>query len=250
MANKKDLANGLIGTALTSAATTLVLQAGYGNSMPAVPFFLTITPAGQLSTRGNSEIVRVTARNGDTLTIERAQKGTAARAFSIGDVVSNSIYTDEKWTSDNIDWATFAQLAIDNTTTSNHATNRTTKTASTNETPVYQAQTKTITNSTGKRVTVNFTLAAMGQKTSGGNTQIWQEFNGARVSPTLYFDVLNTWLAFATTFSYTFEPGQSVTTRIAVGGDASGGLADNNTVDLGNGWPPRLVGAVAFVEDV
>ena len=92
MANQKDLANGLIGTALTSVATTLVLQAGYGGSMPAVPFFLTITPAGQLSTRGNSEIVRVTARTGDTLTIERAQKGTTSRAFSIGDIVSNSIY--------------------------------------------------------------------------------------------------------------------------------------------------------------
>ena len=94
MANQKDLANGLIGTALTSVATTLVLQAGYGGSMPAVPFFLTITPAGQLSTMGNSEIVRVTARTGDTLTIERAQKGTASRAFSIGDIVSNSIYDD------------------------------------------------------------------------------------------------------------------------------------------------------------
>ena len=94
MANQKDLANGLIGTALTSVATTLVLQAGYGDSMPAVPFFLTITPAGQLSTMGNSEIVRVTARTGDTLTIERAQKGTTYRAFSIGDIVSNSIYAD------------------------------------------------------------------------------------------------------------------------------------------------------------
>ena len=94
MANQKDLANGLIGTALTSAATTLVLQAGYGDSMPAVPFFLTITPAGQLSTRGNSEIVNVTARTGDTLTIQRAQKGTTARAFSIGDIVSNSIYAE------------------------------------------------------------------------------------------------------------------------------------------------------------
>ena len=107
MANQKDLANGLIGTALTSVATTLVLQAGYGGSMPAVPFFLTLTPAGQLSTRGNSEIVNVTARTGDTLTIERAQKGTTARAFSVGDVVSNSLYTDEKWGQDNIDTTSF-----------------------------------------------------------------------------------------------------------------------------------------------
>ncbi len=103
MANQKDLANGLIGTTLTSEATTLVLQAGYGDSMPAVPFFLTITPAGQLSTRGNSEIVNVTARTGDTLTIERAQKGTAARAFSIGDIVSNSIYAEGSFDSLDVD---------------------------------------------------------------------------------------------------------------------------------------------------
>ena len=103
MANQKDLANGLIGTALTSVATTLVLQAGYGASMPTVPFFLTLTPVGQLSTRGNSEIVRVTARNGDTLTIERAQKGTAAKAFSVGDIVSNSIYAEGSFDSLDVD---------------------------------------------------------------------------------------------------------------------------------------------------
>lgn len=94
MANNKDLANGLVGAALTSAATTLVLQAGYGDSMPTAPFFLTITPAGQLSTKGNSEIVNVIARTGDTLTIERAKKGTTAKPFSVGDVVSNGIYVD------------------------------------------------------------------------------------------------------------------------------------------------------------
>ena len=95
MANKKDLATGLIGTALTTSATTLVLQSGYGAGMPSAPFFLTLTPAGQLSTLGNSEIVSVTARTGDSLTIVRAQKSTTARAFAVGDVVANGVYTQD-----------------------------------------------------------------------------------------------------------------------------------------------------------
>jgi len=95
MANKKDLATGLIGTALTSSATTLVLQTGYGAGMPATPFFLTLTPVGQLSTLGNSEIVSVTARSTDTLTIVRAQKGTTAKAFAVGDIVANGVYVDD-----------------------------------------------------------------------------------------------------------------------------------------------------------
>ena len=96
MANKKDLATGLIGTALTTSATTLVLQSGYGAGMPSVPFFLTLTPAGQLSTLGNSEIVSVTARTGDSLTIVRAQKSTTARAFAVGDVVANAVYAEDQ----------------------------------------------------------------------------------------------------------------------------------------------------------
>lgn len=95
MAYKKDLATGLIASSLSKTATTLVLQSGYGAAMPPVPFFLTLTPAGQLSTLGNSEIVRVVARSGDTLTINRAQKGTAAKAFSTGDIAANGVYTSD-----------------------------------------------------------------------------------------------------------------------------------------------------------
>jgi len=96
MANKKDLATGLIGTALTTSATTLVLQTGYGAAMPATPFFMTLTPAGQLSTLGNSEIVSVTARSTDTLTIVRAQKGTSAKAFAVGDIAGNGVYVGDE----------------------------------------------------------------------------------------------------------------------------------------------------------
>lgn len=77
-------------TASTSA-TSIPLQAGYGTTMPAVPFFMTFTPPGQLSTQGNSEIVLVSAVTTDTLTVVRAQKGTTAKSIGTGWICSASI---------------------------------------------------------------------------------------------------------------------------------------------------------------
>ena len=96
MAYKKDLATGLIGRAIDTKATSLVLQSGYGASMPKVPFYLTLTPATQLSTQGNSEIVLVTGRTSDTLTITRAQKNTTAKSFAVGDIVAAGSYADDE----------------------------------------------------------------------------------------------------------------------------------------------------------
>lgn len=96
MAYKKDLATGLIGRAIDTKATSLVLQSGYGASMPTVPFYLTLTPATQLSTQGNSEIVLVTGRTSDTLTITRAQKKTTAKSFAVGDIVAAGSYADDE----------------------------------------------------------------------------------------------------------------------------------------------------------
>lgn len=96
MAYKKDLATGLIGRAIDTKATSLVLQSGYGASMPNVPFYLTLTPATQLSTQGNSEIVLVTGRTSDTLTITRAQKNTTAKSFAVGDIVAAGSYADDE----------------------------------------------------------------------------------------------------------------------------------------------------------
>jgi len=96
MANIKNLANGIILTPPSgTSGTTLVLESGYGAIMPATPFFLTCTPPGQLSTMGNSEIIQVTARSTDTLTIVRAQKSSTARTMSAGWVVGNGVYAED-----------------------------------------------------------------------------------------------------------------------------------------------------------
>jgi hypothetical protein len=76
-----------LGASLTNAATTLTVSTGHGDRFPAVVapnfFMLTLQDASN-----NIEIVRVTARTAgaDSMTIVRAQEGTTARAWSIGDV--------------------------------------------------------------------------------------------------------------------------------------------------------------------
>jgi hypothetical protein len=85
-----------------TSGTSLVVSSGDGAKFPAVPFNATIspTPAGlsQVQIANNSEIVRVTARSTDTLTITRAQEGTSARTVVVGDVVvvasTVKIFTD------------------------------------------------------------------------------------------------------------------------------------------------------------
>lgn len=71
-----------------SSGTSLVLAAGGAALMPAAPFDLTIRPAGSMATPANAEVARCTNVNvgTDTLTITRAQYGTAARTVLTGDV--------------------------------------------------------------------------------------------------------------------------------------------------------------------
>lgn len=73
----------LAGT-LAQADTQIILMPGEGAMFPALDpgdFF----PATLVNASGNYEIVRATARSNDTLTVLRAQEGTAALAFSAGD---------------------------------------------------------------------------------------------------------------------------------------------------------------------
>lgn len=71
---------------ITSGATSLSVGSGHGARFPTLSggdyTFITLT-----NTAGDVEIVKVTARSSDTMTIERAQDGTTARAWSAGDRV-------------------------------------------------------------------------------------------------------------------------------------------------------------------
>jgi len=75
---------GTLNAGITSSSTTIVLQAGEGARFPTLSagdyFYATL-----IDTSNNLEIVKVTARSTDTMTVVRAQDNTTARAFSTND---------------------------------------------------------------------------------------------------------------------------------------------------------------------
>lgn len=89
----KNFAYSTVATAPSPAlsGTSLVVAAGEGALFPAVPFNMTIWPVDEAPLSTNAEIVRVTNISTDTLTITRAQEGTAARTVVVGDQVANTI---------------------------------------------------------------------------------------------------------------------------------------------------------------
>jgi len=74
-----------------TSGTSLVVAAGHGVRFPAVPFQLSIWPAGGTPTPTTAEIVTVTLVSTDTLTIVRAQENTVARSVVVGDQVAATI---------------------------------------------------------------------------------------------------------------------------------------------------------------
>lgn len=89
----KNFPYSTVATAPSPADTgvTLVLAAGGGALMPAVPFNAVIWPVSVQPLASNAEIVRVTAISTDTLTITRIQEGTSARTIGIGDQFAAAI---------------------------------------------------------------------------------------------------------------------------------------------------------------
>jgi hypothetical protein len=89
----KNFAISRVATAPSPAAsgTTLVVEAGDGTLFPdpsaSGDYNVVIYPNGEQPSSTNAEIVRVTGRSTDTLTITREQESTSARTVVEGDVV-------------------------------------------------------------------------------------------------------------------------------------------------------------------
>lgn len=82
-------ATSTLASGILSGATSLTVATGDGAKFPATSggTFLATLYQTSAGTEINHEIVNVTARTGDVLTITRAQEGTTARAFNTGDPV-------------------------------------------------------------------------------------------------------------------------------------------------------------------
>jgi len=108
----RNNATGTLAASILSSATTIVLSSTQGALFPTLSagqyFYGTL-----FNTAGSYEIVKVTARAGDNLTVIRAQEGTTALAFSAGDGFA------QRLTSASLN--NFSQLDADNTFTGTNA---------------------------------------------------------------------------------------------------------------------------------
>jgi hypothetical protein len=79
----KNNAYSTLASTITDVATSISLAAGTGSRFPVISggdyFYATL-----IDTSNNLEVVKVTARSTDTLTVVRAQDGTTARSYSSG----------------------------------------------------------------------------------------------------------------------------------------------------------------------
>lgn len=84
----KNNAYSTLAAGISSGALSITVQSGHGDRFPVISgadyTLITFEDSG-----GNREVVKVTARSAasDVMTIVRAQEGTTARAWNIGDVV-------------------------------------------------------------------------------------------------------------------------------------------------------------------
>lgn len=97
-------AQSTLASSVSSSATTLPLATGTGASFPSPSggdfFRMTLTQPGIES---SWEIVRVTARSGDSVTVVRAQEGTSAASWAAGSKAELRLTAGAQWSLSNID---------------------------------------------------------------------------------------------------------------------------------------------------
>ncbi len=115
--NFKNLALGYVATAPSPATTgtSLVLGSGEGARFPQPStdgnFYVTAMPPGENPNVSNSEILQVTARSTDTLTIVREQGDTTAKTIEAGWIILQSIYKENILDDDTMATASATTLA-------------------------------------------------------------------------------------------------------------------------------------------
>jgi len=86
----KNNAESTLATAISASDIGLAVASGDGAKFASLTgdeyFYLTLT-----STGGTTEIVKVTARVGDSMTIVRAQQGTTGQSFAVGSRVEQRV---------------------------------------------------------------------------------------------------------------------------------------------------------------
>jgi len=73
------------------SGVSLTVATGTGNRFPDAPFNADVWPSGALPDPTNTEIVRVTNRTGDVLTILRAQENSTAQTVQAGYMIAAGV---------------------------------------------------------------------------------------------------------------------------------------------------------------
>jgi hypothetical protein len=95
----ENFSYGILDNSPGTAGTSFELQSGQGADFPSSGSYnATVWPTGVQPTRANAEIVRVTARSTDTLTVTREQEGTTAidvaAGYQIAMTITDKVITD------------------------------------------------------------------------------------------------------------------------------------------------------------
>lgn len=105
----KDLSSGTLANSISASTSTLSVYVGEGTTSeimsvwPTTPFYATImpvSPSAGVPNKLDSEIVLVSDVSVDgngntTLSVSRGQRGTTAKAFSAGDIITNASYAED-----------------------------------------------------------------------------------------------------------------------------------------------------------
>lgn len=105
----KDLSSGTLASSISASTSTLSVYVGEGTTSeimsvwPTTPFYATImpvSPSAGVPNKLDSEIILVSGVSVDgngntTLSVSRGQRGTTAKAFSAGDIITNASYAED-----------------------------------------------------------------------------------------------------------------------------------------------------------
>lgn len=93
----KDYATSIVMVAPSPSdtGTSLTVNTGHGARFPDAPFKVSVFPDGAMPTLDNAEKILVTAKDGDTFTIERSQGDTNAKYIQAGFIISNALFAED-----------------------------------------------------------------------------------------------------------------------------------------------------------
>jgi hypothetical protein len=219
-------ANATLAASINSAATSITVTSGQGARFPTLSagdyFYATL-----IDVSNNLEIVKVTARSTDVLTVTRAQESTTARAYSTGD---------------RIELRLTAQTFVDGVALQDTGVTAATYGSSTNI-PVLAINAKGQVTSASETAVSGVPIGAVEFFAMSTAPTGWLKANGAAVSRTTYASLF---AAISTTFGV--GDGSTTFNVPDLRGEFIRGFSDGRSVDSGRSFGTFQKGSVYGID--